>query len=157
MTEVADIQVQYVNKPKPGKTWGNIKTPEGVLYWGKLPILNQFTEGETCKVEFDAKDESFLKINKKIGSNGVSPAKQSFRPRMDPVDARGSYITVIQAAYTKAGKIPLESTAIAKAREIIGRGYDMTDHGQQRRDDLQDEIPDWPRSENPAEGIEDTF
>jgi hypothetical protein len=150
---MTEITVQYVNFPREGKKRGSIKTSEGQSYWCLPALLREFQVGEVCKIEFTTNDQGFHQLNKKIwnGQDKTLPPKQIARPRMDPADARGAFITVILEAFVRAGKVPLNKDAIATAREEIGYGYDQS-HNPQRRDDMNDEIPNWPRnSENPAE------
>ncbi len=137
-----DITVQYLGLNKKNPKYAYIKSAEGDSYGCNPEQLKQFSTGEVCNISYQINQKGFkdflAKNNTKGAPQGIS--KTNARPRMDPADARGAFITVILEAFVKAGKVPLDATAIGRARQEIGAGYDQS-HNPQQRDDMNDEIP----------------
>ena len=89
IVESADITVAYINPPKEGKVWGNIKDTANNIYYGPPEKLAMFKPGETCKMEYTlSKDGKFKNIGHKVGIPAVlqkpvqpcpSGAHQSYR------------------------------------------------------------------------------
>lgn len=150
MTQVAEFKVAHLYPPYQGKGLAKIVAHDGTKYSCQESQLSQFREGEDVAINFEnesftskktGENVSFKKFVSKIArTNGTAAQKNFTKTRMDPADARGAFITVILKAFVGSGKVPLERTAIAKAREEIGAGYDIS-FNPQRADDLDDNIP----------------
>ena len=147
MADVADITVQYVNFPKPGKKNGSIKTSEGLYFWGKQPMLSQFAQGEVCRIEFTTSEDGQWKtITKKIGGtpkqSGPIPIPQ-IRTRTNPVDSEQISVMAMLKEFIRKGDVDLETTAIVTAINVCRDAYRFTFGGleQQRNEkDINDEI-----------------
>lgn len=149
MTQVAEFKVAHLYPPYQGKGLAKIVAQDGTKYSCQESQLSQFREGENVAIHYTdesftskktGEEVSFKKFVSKIArTNGEAPQKNFTKPRMDPADARGAFVTKILEAFVTAGKVPLDADAIATARSEIGAGYDRTSNPQ-RRDDLDDEV-----------------
>ena len=148
MSEVAEITIQYVNAPKPGKKFGSIKSSEGDYYGAPPAMLKMFSVGEVCKIEFTtSEDGQWKSITKKIGGApkqaGPIPVPQ-IRARSNPVDNEHIFITACLKEFIAAGKVELETTAIVTAVNTIRDAFRFTLGGLERQrneKDMQDEVP----------------
>lgn len=165
-TEQVEVTIQYVNPPKPGKKFGNIKTAEKGTIFCLPGLLKEFSGGQVRNIVIQTDPpreqgaEPFRKVHSVMPLNGAHrPATANTRPRMDPLDSIEARKTALLVAYATAGKISLERHAICKALDEIDAGCRMHGvAGAQRRDDMRDEIPEgaWAaKSENRGEGMDD--
>ncbi len=101
-----DITIQYLGLNKKNPKYAYIKSAEGDSYGCSPEQLKQFSTGEVCNISYQINQKGFkdflAKNNTKGAPQGIS--KTNARPRMDPADARGAFITVILEAFVKAGK-----------------------------------------------------
>jgi len=147
MSEVADIEVKYVNPVKEGKRFATFKDGDGKLWLVQPGMIGQFAQGMKCKVEYQAGKFSdgtpSRKITKIIGSNGaVSIPQNNFRQRSNPAEAK--QIAVLAIVKEWVGKIPVgDEASLVNAIKAAMRAYDKTLGGTvaQRQDDMDDEIP----------------
>src|SRR5262249_53368769 len=107
MSEVAEIKVQYVNPPKEGKKLGSIKSADGQYYSVFEKMLDQFTKGMTCKVEYSSRTgddgREWRTITKVLGNNGSVGPKNDYRSRANPAEAKA--IAVLAIAKECIGKM----------------------------------------------------
>src|SRR5512138_751926 len=116
MSELAEITVQYVNPPKEGKKWGNVKSSDGTLYWGSPAALAQVKPRENCKLEYDSggKDGTLKSIKKKIE---IAPALQRptpapIRGRTNPTDSEQIFVVAIIKGIATADMSATEGIAL---------------------------------------------
>lgn len=146
MNPTADIEIKYVNPPKPGKKFGNVKDVEGGLWLVDPAKLNQFSPGMKCKVEYTSRtgqDGTEWRTVGKIIGNGAGPTMpaQNFRQRSNPAEAK--QIAVLAIVKEWVPQIPVgDEAALVSAIGAAMRAYDKTLGGtqSQRRDDMDDEI-----------------
>lgn len=150
MTQVAEFKVAHLYPPYQGKGLAKIVAHDGTKYSCQESQLGQFKEGEDVAIHYT--DESFTSkktgevvafkklVSKIAKTNGTAPQKNFTRPRMDPDDAKGAFISMMCEAWTGAGMIAVDRQAVAKARTEAAAGYAMSNNPQ-RADDLDDSIP----------------
>ena len=141
MSEVAEVTIQYVNDPKPGKKMGSIKTAE-LGYFGVFPnMLRQFSTNEVCRVEYESNGD-FKKVTKKLASAVREPTKQ-VRPRSDPAESEQIFAVALTKEFIARGDVTCDSDSLTRVVNTCREVYRKTFGGAeaQRRDDMSDSIP----------------
>jgi len=84
----ATVTIQYVNEVKPGKKWGSVKTPEGVIFGVPPQLLPQFQAGGTYTIDYTEGDSGFKGVNNVWPAQGapVAPPQPVQQP-MPPMPA----------------------------------------------------------------------
>lgn len=162
LAEVAEITVQKIWPPfddakpwKDGKRRGKIVSSEGDTFHVAETMLREFSLNHVCKVEYKTfgnnKENPAKEIIKKIWTGDPAPVpKQITRQRTNPTD-RNDILVAVLLKEPRFDDMPTTQIVqlILKHKEVAR----LTSGETQRRDDLNDEIPDWPapNSENPAD------
>ncbi len=139
-----EVTIQYVNLVKPGKKFGSIKTSEGQIFACPPDLLNQFSVGEVCKIDYGTWDSGGFHIVKKVQAVAAPPLKQNIRPSVAPREGRQIFVAAILKEFISKGDVPLDPDAIAGAIGICCEGYDrskLSGAQAQTRDDLEDSVP----------------
>lgn len=77
MTQFATVQVRYVNRPKPGKKMGSIKTADDVYFSVHPSKLGYFQPGGTYDIEYSSREYNgtvFYTVENIANSDGAVPA-----------------------------------------------------------------------------------
>jgi len=139
---VAEITVQYINPPKPGKKMGSIKSSEGD-YYGCFPAqLHQFFVGEVCKLEYKQSESGYKSVVKKIGTTPLNPVPM--RARTAPADSEQIAVLAMVKSFIEAGKVELERSDLIACLETCKAAYRSVFRSpeiQTTQDELKDEIP----------------
>ena len=145
--ETAEITVAYVNPPKPGKKWGNLKSASGDLYWGPPSMLAHYSQGETCRIEFElgGNDGTLRSLRRKLSTTPaalVTPTPLPARARTNPVDQEQMFVVALLKEMVKPEDTA--ATLIAKTN-TCRQAWRNTFGGSetQRNDDMNDEIPEF--------------
>ena len=145
--EIADITVAYVNPPKDGKRLGSIKSGAGE-YFGCAPgLLNEFRQGEQCKIEFSSRKapdgKVWKTVTKKIGGNNgyVRPIAQGPRQRTNPTDSEQIFVVALLKEIIAPDMGPI---ALIEKIEELRRVYRNTFGSSERNrdDEMNDFIPE---------------
>jgi hypothetical protein len=142
--ETAEITVQFVNDPKPGKKWGSVKDTNGNYYGGPPGMLRQFQVGETCKIEFElgGNDGTLKALKHKVAIPQAlaRPVAVPPRARTNPVDSEQIFVTALMKGFLNQGDT---ATDIIGKINILRDAYRNTFGGseKQRDDQMNDEIP----------------
>ena len=88
----AEVTIQFVNQPKPGKKFGSIKASSGRYYGCPPAILALFTKGEVCKIEYEQQGEWFNLKRKISGAPPAAPNTPQVQTRKNPVDSEQIFI-----------------------------------------------------------------
>lgn len=100
MTTVATVTCKYVNNPKPGKTFGSIKTPDNTLYWVNTKDVALPVQGSTIAIEYEEQSwggKPALVVTAIKQPSGV-PAANGHAPQHSNtalIDAKRMYVTGI--------------------------------------------------------------
>lgn len=143
--ETAEITVQYVNDPKPGKKWGSIKTTDGQYYSGPPAVLKLFQPGETCKIDFTlGGNDGTLKAVKR--KHEVPPALQrpvapAPRARTNPSDSEQIFVTAIVKHIATADMGRDEGKALVNLWRSVYADTFGSPAKQQINSEFNDEIP----------------
>ncbi|MDE2098022.1 MAG: hypothetical protein KGL39_12285 [Patescibacteria group bacterium] len=143
MNAAVDVEVKYVNPVKPGKKFGNIKDAGGNLYLVPPSLLNQFTPGMQCKIEYTARTGAdgteWKTITKVVGGSATPiPAAKHYAARKAPNEARQIFVVALLKEIIEPEVT--EEWLIGKV-EMLKRVYDKTLSGDQTRDDMNDSVP----------------
>lgn len=141
MSEIAEVTIQYVNDPKPGKKMGSIKTAE-LGYFGVFPnMLRQFSTNEVCRLEYETNGD-FKKVTKKLASAVREPTK-NIRPRSDPAESEQIFAVALAKEFIARGDVTCDTEQLVKLINVCRQTYRQTFGGTeaQRRDDMQDQVP----------------
>ena len=141
--QTAEITVQYVNQPKPGKKWGAIKDTNGVSYWGPPAALSAYQPGGTYTIQFNTNEEGFNQI-------GGAAAKMTASPRMPsraPQEAAGgskerdmAAMGLINRRWHASWEIPLDTKVLEQEYRTVLTAWDNA-HKADYKAILDDEIP----------------
>lgn len=145
----ADITVQYINEPKPGKKMGSVKDASGQYYNVFPNMLPQFSKGMRCKVEYSAEpkaDGGEWRTIKKIVGNQSAPTpgpKNDYRARSNPAEAKQiAVLALAKPCIEKLAFEQLNEASLVAILNMCSRAYDKTLGGvqAQQRDDMDDSI-----------------
>lgn len=147
---LADIEVKFVNPPKPGKKLGSIKTADDGFWLVPPTLLNQLSPGMKCRIEYDESKpwepepgKQIFTVAKIIVGQTTQVPKNSYRQRSNPTEAR--QIAVLALLKEWMGKVPVGDVEAARhAIDTMCDAYDRSKlaGGQaQQRDDMDDNIP----------------
>jgi hypothetical protein len=150
LVEAAEITVQFVNPPKPGKKWGSVKSTAGDYYGGPPAMLAQFQPGETCKIEYTlgGNDGTLKALKQKLaGIPAVlqRPVAPPPRASTNPKDSEQMFVTAMMKEVVKgmydAGTTTTEMiTAVNSFRDVYRNTFGSPAK-QQMDHDFGDEIP----------------
>jgi hypothetical protein len=132
MSTQTQIEVAYVNDPKPGGKKGSVKTKDGAYYGVWADKLSLFKPGGTYEVEYDesqfqGKTYRNIKTDKGIktilepGTETPDQYKSNgtFKYATNPTDAERMFVCSILNAYVAAGKVMLNSTEIEHGVKML--------------------------------------
>ena len=119
------IAIQYVNPAKTGKKFGNVKTPDGAVYWVAKEMEGRMSAGGTYDVEVE--DQTWganaVKVVKSVKgataalNHGTGQAQQSastYAPK--PNNDRGIFVTGVVGRAMGSGNFgPGDVDALTKA------------------------------------------
>ena len=141
-----EITCQYVNAPKPGKKMGSIKSSEGEYYYVDPAMLQRFSKGEVCTVEYDATPKDgggeWRRIKRKIATSAAPPQAQ-FRNATSPKDSVQIFVTACLEQMVSA--TDTQASIIAKGN-MLKMAYEHlfgTPAKQTTENILNDEIPEF--------------
>lgn len=148
-TETAEITVAYVNPPKAGKKWGNVKDTAGTCYFGPPGMLNQFQPGETCKIEFElgGNDGTLRSLKHKVSTTPAALVRQATpipRAPTNPRDGERMGTMGMVNAFIHSGGVELHRDAIKAAINVCREAYNDvwgTPQKQKTEQEFSDEIP----------------
>ena len=141
----AEITCQYVNAAKPGKKMGSIKSSEGDYYYCQQHLLNLFSVGEVCKVEFTEKPKdgggTWKTLVTKLGGPMKGPAPM--RASTSPKDSEQIFVTALLKEMVE--KTDSSVTLLAKGNMLKGV-YGQLFGGLEKQKtaiELNDDIPEF--------------
>ncbi len=145
--EIAEVTIQYINPPREGKSWGNVKATDGQQFWGPPAMLAQYKTGESCKIEFTfSKDGKFKNLHHKIEVPKAMQRPVPALPRAptNPQDSERMGAQGMVNAFIAAGHVTLQRDAIKAAIKECHEAYN--DHWgnptkQASQQEFNDEIP----------------
>ena len=127
LVEKAEITVQFVNPPKPGKKWGSIKDTKGAYYGGPPAILAKFQPGETCEIEYTlgGTDGTLKAIKQKVEIPQVLQRPVAPMPRAptNPKDSVRMGTMGMVNALIASGQVPMQRDAIKSAIKLCRDAY----------------------------------
>ena len=147
IVESADITVAYINPPKEGKVWGNIKDTANNIYYGPPEKLAMFKPGETCKMEYTlSKDGKFKNIGHKVGIPAVlqKPVAPAPRAPTNPTDSLRMGTMGMVNAFIHSGQVPMQRDAIKSTIKMCMEAYNDewgTPAMNESKHEFNDEIP----------------
>lgn len=142
------VTLQYVNPPKPGKSWGSVKTPDGTRFAIPGAMISQVQQGGTYTFDYTEGANGFLGINTVFPAQEGAPvappqpapapmapppyqpppqAPMAIQPQHAPSTghfednkARDIFVTgVIGRAFHGTGQVPDGHTLAAMVRSCI--------------------------------------
>jgi hypothetical protein len=139
--ETAEITVQYVNPPKEGKKWGNIKSTAGEAYFGPPSMLSRYQPGETCKIEYElgGTDGTLKSLKRKIDVPQAlqRPTPPPMRGRTNPTDSEQIFVcALLKELVSRDDTVTDVIARVNLLRDV----YRNTFGGQRQDDQMRDEI-----------------
>ena len=143
----AEITVQYLNNPKPGKKMGSVKSSEGDYYNCPPQMLHIFKVGEVCKVEFTERPKegggSWKTLVTKLGGALSPKGPVPMRAMTNPKDSQQIFMT----ALLKEMVIPEDTASgIIQKGRYCKEAYQVlfgTVEKQNTEAEMNDEIPEF--------------
>ena len=144
----AEITVQYINAPKPGKKQGSIKSSEGDYFYCAPTMLHLFQVGEVCKIEFTETPKEgggvWKRLSAKLGGGALKPLGPApMRAMTNPKDSKQIFMT----ALLKEMVVETDtSTTIIQKGKYCSDAYDVLFGSvakQTTAAEMNDEIPDF--------------
>ena len=140
----AKITVAYVNPPKEGKKWGNIKDTKGNYYDGDPDKLALFKPNETCEIIFsywgEKRDRKAIERKVEVPQALQQPVAAPPRARTNPIDQEQIFCTAhTKVSYTKDTTALEMIEEIKKLRAVWANTFGASE--KRRDDEMADEIP----------------
>ena len=144
VVERAEITVAYVNPPKEGKKWGNVKDTQGNAYFGPPAMLAKYSPGETCKIEYTlgGNDGTLKSLKRKIEIPQALQRPQSppQRGRTDDLDAERMFVAAMLKAQVEregSGTVTEMIVEVNKWRDVYRNTFGAPTRDEQLGDEIQ--------------------
>jgi hypothetical protein len=130
--QVADIVVQAVYPPKPGKQSGTLKTTSGELYGVWPDKMGLFQPGKGYSVQFverPFKGKNYRSITKKLadlspsGSANAGEATPQSTSTARPPMGEGEFVAQLMAACLQSQLIELDDRSLTRAATMFQALY----------------------------------